>query len=472
MPPKPMSDSDMRHDDSPEQGASPVDPATLIRDAHDLLRRNDTGRFVKPSLGQYPHQWNWDAAFIAIGLRHLERARARDEVRHLLKGQWADGMLPHILYPDGPSDYFPDPAFWRTDGRSGTPFATSGLTQPPVLTTAVRMLVDDDPDQDAARAFAAETFPALLRWHRWLHAARDPHGTGLLAIVHPWESGNDNAPRFRAALDALEGVAPPAYRRRDQAHVQRDERPVAGEYDRFMHLIGLYRGWDWDPGALYERAPFLVQDVAFNALAHRAERDLRALAVALGHPTGEIDAWLDAGHSAFEERLWDAPGGLYLGRDLRSGAWLRENDVTTFLPLFAGVAAPGRAQRLVETHLRDPSAYARGTKIRFGLPSVAASSPRFEPRRYWCGPVWANMNWLVLQGLRSYGFDADADAVRRDTIALAARSGFVEYFDARDGSACGSRGFSWSAALVVDLLAEASEGAPAPGPPPPDPGSR
>lgn len=434
------------------------DARALVQDARALLQDNDTGGFIKPSLGQYPHQWNWDAAFIALGLRHLDPGRARAEVRALLRGQWGDGMVPHILYPDGGSDYFPSPAFWQVqEAAAGPPFPTSGLTQPPLLATAVRRLHDDAPDRRASLAFVAEVFPRLLAWHRWLHAARDVDGSGLLMIVHPWESGTDNAPRFHAPLAAVPDIAPPPYRRADGTHVLLDERPSALDYDRYMHLIGLYRSWRWDAAALRERAPFQIQDVLFNAIAHRAESDLAALARELDEPTEEIDAWREAMHAAFDARFWDAESRRYLDYDLRSGGPLREDSFVTLAPLFGGLPSRERAAGLVADHLLDPDGFAPGTgaagvTTRYFLPTTSKSSPRFEPRRYWCGPIWVNVNWLVLQGLREYGFRAEADRVAADTLELVRRSGFAEYYDPRDGSACGARSFSWSAALTVDLL--------------------
>lgn len=432
------------------------DAAALVRDARAVLARNDTGRFTKPSLGQYPHLWNWDAAFIAIGLRHLDPERARAEVLTLLAGQWRDGMVPHILYPDGASDYFPSPDFWRSEGGPGEPpFPTSGLTQPPLLATAVRRLHDVAPDRPEAHAFLSETYPKLLAWHRWLHRARDPEGTGLLAIVHPWESGTDNAPRFRAPMAGLGPLRPPPYGRADGAHVPLAERPLADDYDRFMHLIGLYRDWHWDPATLHARAPFLVQDVLFNAIAHRAETDLAHLARELGEPTAEIEAWRSGTRAAFE-RLWDEDAGSYFDLDLRAGDLLREPSFVTLAPLFGGLASPERARRLVEEQLAHPDRFApgegaSGVATRFLLPTTAKSSPRFEPRRYWCGPIWLNVNWMIIQGLRAYGFDAEAAETMRHSLDLVRRSGFVEYYDPRDGSACGARGFSWSAALTIDL---------------------
>jgi len=421
----------------------------LIGAARDTLRANDTGAFIKPSLGQYPHQWNWDAAFIALGLATFDMPRAREEVCALLRGQWRSGMVPHILYHAGASDYFPTPDFWRTEGRAAIP--TSGLTQPPILATAVRRLHQRARDREASLAFVREVYPKVLAWHRWLYRARDPEGTGLVAILHPWESGMDNSTRWTRALERVTPVNVPSYTRRDQQHVTPDERPLASDYERFMYLIGLFRDLRWDEGALYARSPFLVRDAFFNALLHRANFDLRALALELGEPTGEIDGWLSLTRRAFAG-LWHEETGLYHDFDVRANALMEENTCAALAPLYAGLPDDAQARRLVE-HLTDPEEYAPDARTRYYLPSVAKSSPYFEPRRYWRGPVWLNINWLVLEGLKRYGYPDLAEAVKAHTLALAATSGFAEYYDPRDGSPCGARGFSWSAALVLDLLA-------------------
>jgi hypothetical protein len=59
----------------------------------------------------------------------------------------------------------------------------------------------------------------------------------------------------------------------------------------------------------------------------------------------------------------------------------------------------------------------------------------------------------VIQGLRRYGYNDQAEVIRADTLSLIELSGFREYYDARDGSGCGSERFSWSAALALELSA-------------------
>src|SRR6185369_15533294 len=111
---------------------------------------------------------------------HFDLPRARAEIRSLLRAQWRDGMVPHIIYHLGASDYFPHPEFWQTgDAAHGGTIASSGLTQPPVLAIVVRMLHERADDKDESLAFVREVFPALCNWHRWLHQSRSQDGSGL-----------------------------------------------------------------------------------------------------------------------------------------------------------------------------------------------------------------------------------------------------------------------------------------------------
>ena len=81
---------------------------------------------------------------------------------------------------------------------------------------------------------------------------------------------------------------------------------------------------------------------------------------------------------------------------------------------------------------------------------------RYEPKRYWRGPIWINLNWLLFNGFRRYQFTDLAHQIQDDTIQLISDYGFYEYFDARKGIegtiGLGGNNFSWTAALTIDLL--------------------
>lgn len=422
--------------------------ASLIDRAIAVLRGNDTGIFVKPGPHQYPHQWNWDSALIALGFSHFDMPRAQLEIRSLLSGQWQDGMVPSVVYHSIPSDYFPNPEFWQIENSPSAPIVpTTGITQPPLLATIVRRLHTRQPMPD----FVQDVYPALLNWHRWLHTARDADNSDLACILHPWESGTDDSPRWLQLLASIQPVALPEFRRGDTRHVAANERPHLADYERFIYLVDVFRKLNYEPADLLSNSPFLVQDVLFNAILFRADEDLRALAVEFDQPTDELDSWINKVQLNFNTRFWHEAAGLYYDYDVRSNEPIRVNTASTFLPLFAGLPSERQAQLLVEEHLRNPSEYAANGGVQHWVTTTAKTEPTWEPRRYWRGPVWIIMNWFILEGLSRYGYDDLVEVIRKDTLGLIEASGFREYYDAQDGSGCGSTDFSWSAALALEL---------------------
>ena len=424
---------------------------SLLDRAISVLRLNDTGVFTKPGPHQYPHQWNWDSALIALGLSHFDLPRAQAEIRSLLSGQWQDGMVPSVVYHSAPSDYFPNPGFWQIETSPSAPSVpTTGITQPPLLATMVRLIHIRHSLSD----FVREVYPALLRWHRWMHTERDADGTGLACIIHPWESGTDDSPRWLHLFERIHPQSLPEFQRGDTQYVAAIERPNRADYERFIYLIDVFRKRNYESGELLAHSPFLAQDILFNSILFRADEDLRALAMTLGEPTTEIDGWISRVQSNFDARFWHEGPGLYYDYDVRAAQTIPVNTACTFLPLYAGLPTQEQARRLVEEHLLNPAEYAPGGEVRHWVTTTAKSEPTWEPRRYWRGPVWVIMNWLVIEGLRRYGYDDLAETIQQDTLGLIESAGFREYYDARDGSGCGSSDFSWSAALAFELSME------------------
>ena len=185
--------------------------ATTGRRAHvnplaaGVLRRNSIKSWTKPAPSLYPHQWSWDSAFIALGLAHVDNHRATSELETLFASQWSTGKVPHIVFnPEAPpKSYFPDAERWNSSALSADApeeSRTSGLCQPPVHAIAVRRIWEtawgkEERRVAQARAFLQDNYPRLFAWHRYLLTARDPEGSGLVTIYHPWESGTDNSPR-------------------------------------------------------------------------------------------------------------------------------------------------------------------------------------------------------------------------------------------------------------------------------------
>jgi glycogen debranching enzyme len=440
---------------------APSGRAQLIERARAVLDANWTGSFTKPALRQYPHQWSWDSAFIALGYARYDQARAEQELRSLFDGQWADGRVPHIVFHDAEHSepYFPGPDFWQIERSPNAPAGrrTSGIVQPPIHATAVLAIVRAGMDRERALSFAAEMFPRLQAWHDWLYRERDPQRTGLIYICHPWESGQDNSPLWDPILArmAVKAEQVPYYRRADTRAVDPAERPVDADYDAYVFLVDFMRGRAYDQGRIYaDRCPFLLYDVLFNTLLCRAEQDMAELARLIGADAGPHAARAEATAAATNTRLWDQQRGLYADYDLVSAQPVSLPVLAGFTPLFAGIPDRAQAEKMLG-YLRSPAfGFGEADQASFVAATYDRFAPGYSPRRYWRGPVWSQMNWLMMHGLEAYGFSEPAARLRSEIVDLPVLSGFREYFDPETGAGYGAEDFSWTAALLIEVLQE------------------
>lgn len=422
-----------------------TDPATLLSRAEEVIRENDHGGYTVPTRGLYPFQWNWDSCLTALGLRHFDEERAWVEIETLFASQWPDGMVPHIVFHEHSDGYFPGPDVWST----GRPIPTSGITQPPVAGFAVRRLFDAAGDKNAARRHAAALLPKIDAWHRWFYEMRDPKGEGLVAVLHPWESGRDNSIDWDEAFERVptDGIAP--YTRRDTQHADPAHRPTKEQYDRYLWLVEHFRKLGWDNRKLHDASPFQVVDPGFNAILIRSCSDLADLADMLG------EAEIAAANRRRVERaltaldsLWSEQRGQYLCRDRTIGALIDSPSIGGILPVFAAIPRP-KAQGIARTIERQRE------RLGFVVASHDPADPRFEPKRYWRGPAWLVMNYMIADGLRAVGEGPVADDIVRASLELITQSGFAEYYDPVTGEACGGGRFTWTAAMVLEFLREA-----------------
>lgn len=425
---------------------SQVPAQALEEHAIAVLRENDRGHYTVPTKGLYPFQWNWDSCLTALGQRHLDEGRAWTEIETLFAHQWPDGMVPHIVFHVRDEGYFPGPDVWAT----GRPTPTSGITQPPVAGFAIRRLWEQSRDREAATSRARALLPKVAAWHRWFHANRDPRGEGLVAILHPWESGRDNSIDWDEALARVptEGITP--YVRRDLQHADAAHRPTQAQYDRYVSLLEGFRALGWDNARLHDASPFRVVDPGFNAILIRSATDLADLADALGEReiATENRGFAAAGLSAIE-RLWSEERGQYLCRDRAGGTLVDSASVGGLLAVFAAVPK-ARASALAHRFERLAGS------ARFLVPSHDPADPRFDARRYWRGPAWLVVNYMIADGLRAAGEAATAERIVASSIGLIRESGFAEYYDPMTGRPLGGNRFTWTAAMVLEFLRQDS----------------
>jgi len=224
-------------------------------------------------------------------------------------------------------------------------------TQPPVLSWAVWKLHQHTRDL----AYLEKVYPYLKNYNRWLYENR-AMANGLFFWDNKFESGLDNSPRFtnRAATRV------------------RDLSQIAA-VDLCSYMVA-------DDFALAAMADALGKKDEAESFRKKAE-ELKALV---------------------NRHLWDEADGLYYDFDFRKNSLVRINTNASFLPLFAGIPDQARAQRL-KNHIMDPDEY--DTLI--PIPAIALNDPNFL-LDMWMGPVWINLDYLIILGMNDYGFNAEA----------------------------------------------------------------
>ncbi len=439
----------------------PYDPSNpLAARAAEILRANDTGTSVNAAPTLYPHQWSWDAALISIGLAHIDLDRAVAEMRHLFRGQWRNGMIPHIQYnPDVADDaYFPDAGRWASQQVSPdapNDIATSGIAQPPVHAIAVRQLCDLA-SEDHAREIAQEFYQPLREWHRYLMSARDPENSGLITIVHPWESGMDNSPRWDAAMARIDVPRDdlPPYIRRDLDHVSdASQRPTDADYDRFLWIVEVLKRGQYRVETIYDQLPFRVKDVFFSAILVSANESLMQLATLSGADLEDLDIveeWIQRGRRGLAEN-WDDERRRCFDTDLVSNELIEVKTIAMLAPIMAGQVTP--AVRMAAKQLWYSNNMVGAPNLRWPLPpTTSITAPEFHPTRYWRGPVWPVVNWLLWYAWDRIGEFDIAEELRSFSLEQIREVGFYEYMHPTTGEGLGSDGQSWTAAATLDWL--------------------
>jgi hypothetical protein len=443
-----------------ERSDRPTDDNILDRlaaDSRDVLDANWLTGSTLPSRSLYPHQWNWDSAFISIGRSWYDEGRAHQELRSLFDAQWANGKVPSIVFnPSVAEDaYFPGPAFWQTSTRSASApkhVETSGITQPPLHARAALEMHRHAKDVEGSKAFLAEMYPKFVAEHDYLVRHRDPTGIGLPAVMHPWESGLDNSPVWDRDLTEMvipDGAVPP-YVRHDLEHGDPKDRPTNEAYDRFVFLAARYRDSGYDDAVLVDTVPFLVSGPLFNSIHLWSEHALADIARIIGQDPTPHKETAERIHDALTTELWDSDMNRFCALDVVRRERSAEDTIVSFLPLL-DPALPKHQVQAIVADLHSAS-FHPDAKISFVVPSYDLLSKGFDERQYWRGPIWINTNWMLIEGLRQHGYHSLADQVALSSLRLVAKSGFREYFDPFDGTGFGTTGFGWTAALTLDLV--------------------
>ncbi|MES0445694.1 MAG: trehalase family glycosidase, partial [Desulfobacterales bacterium] len=428
---------------------------TIYQKARNVLDKNWIEGWTMPSNRLYPHLWNWDSGFVSRGYLHFDPERAYTELRSLFRGQWSDGFLPHIIFNPEYTNHFPGPDYWKADNSGKVPAGifTSGISQPPVHAT---MIVDSaklDPDKERALSFLNEIYPKLKKLHDFYFIERDPHSENLVSIVHPWESGLDNAPLWDEPLAAITNTSEWALsmKKKYDELAEQGKRPKRSYIEKYSYLIENLHKNNYNWREILENHPFLIQGVLFNSILCKSEQDLGNIAEAIGYDANIHHERADKLKKAINKKLFDKNEGIYYNFDLVQQKHIKRDTIFSYMPLFSGIPDKDVGKVVLDT-LRT-HCFCIADMDCVAIPSYDMCQVDFDGEFYWRGPVWVNINWYLAQGVRQYGEAELSEWIENSLIALADRYGFYEYYDPDTGKGLGEKDFSWTAALVIDLIA-------------------
>ena len=438
------------------------DAERLSLEAKGILNGNILpGGYSVPSKKLYPYQWNWDSGFVAMGFAHFDVEQAISELDNLFKGQWENGMVPHIVFHSKKREgYFPGPDYWQSSKvpHSAPEVETSGISQPPVHGFILERMLEIAKDDPRLIEFTKYLFPKVVKLHRFYYEHRDPFHEGLAYIFHPWASGRDNSPLWDDILKSMK-IRPddiPPYERYDNKIADPSERPSQSDYDCYVYLMELGKKHQYAGEGISNESPFLVQDTLFNAVLIRSNDSLIRLGERFGFDVEEIKDWNKQSRRAYDQKLWNDDLEMYCAFDMRNHKHIKLKEIGTYVSLFAEIPDRKRA-RYLRNNLYDVADRPEGFRV---VPSFDIDHWIFNPKKYWKGPIWPQMNWLIYHGLRNYEFMGTANRVKWDFLDLVNKLGFHEYFDPRTKVAnqlehgYGGDHFSWTAAVVLDLIAD------------------
>jgi putative isomerase len=93
------------------------------------------------------------------------------------------------------------------------------------------------------------------------------------------------------------------------------------------------------------------------------------------------------------------------------------------------------------------------------LPTVARNDSNYAPETMWRGPVWANINYFLIEALRQVGEYNLARTLHDKTLELIiSHPGIYEYCDSQNSQppTTAAETFGWTAAVFINLAIQAS----------------
>ena len=396
--------------------------------------------YVVPG-GRFNEMYGWDSYFIQVGLLRDGQLAA------------AHNLAANFVY---------EIENYGTLLNANRTYYLS-RSQPPFLTRMILGVYEKNRD----RAWLRSTLPAVEKYYDFWTV--EPHLIRATGLSRYYDSGDGPAPEVESDEKDAQGRthydrAREYYKTHDVTDYDESKyydaakdalTPLFYKGDRSMRESG------FDPSNRF--GPFSVDiinyaPVCLNSLLYQMEKDGAEIARLLADPAVAI-TWEGRARDRLrrmDEYLWDEQAGLYFDYNYETKKRRHYEFATTFYPLWVGAASKQQAARVVKN------------LPLFEAPGGILTSTQTTGNQ-WDAPFgWAPLQLIAVEGLRRYGYHAEADRISRKFISLVTKEfeehgTIVEKYDVKRresdvaadikyGYSGNQVGFGWTNGAFVELM--------------------
>ena len=395
--------------------------------------------YVVPG-GRFNEMYGWDSYFIQVGLLRANKI------------ELARNMVDNFLYEIE--------NYGKILNANRSYYLTR--SQPPFLTQMILAVHKRTQDTDWLR----KAMPAVENYYRyWTTGAHLVEATGLSRY---YDSGVGPAPEVVA--DERDELGRTHYERVREYYRNHEitDYDVSDYYNRdsdrltelFYRADRSMRESGFDPSNRFGQfnADILnYNPVCLNSLLYLMETQAAEIQQILGDRFAS-GIWLKRARvrrDRMNRLMWDEKDGIYYDYNFKTKRVRRYPFVTTFYPLWAGIASPAQAKRIV----KNLNLFERPGGLQT---SITRSGSQ------WDAPFgWAPMQMIAVAGLRRYGYNTHANRISVSFLSLVLKefnehNVIVEKYDVerRDsqirsglkfGYTSNEIGFGWTNAAFIEL---------------------
>ena len=394
---------------------------------------------IVPSLSYkwFVGMWAWDSWKQAVATANFDGELAKNNIRALfdyqIKGD--DSVRP---YDKGT---IIDAIFYNKDEQRGGEGGNwnERNSKPPLAAWAVWNVYKETNDIE----FLKEMYPKLVDYHNWWYTNRDHDKNGIAeygGMVHPannsedeiilaaaWESGMDNATRF--------------------------DKEGFGSDDAGVHVFE-----NKDNNGNTVGYSINQESVDLNSYLYAEKGFLKSMADILGKTEDSQKYEIEAKNVGeyIRNNMFDKETGFFYDLQINEDGSEKKLLVNRgkgtegWMPLWAKVATQDEGE-LVKENIMDPSKF----NTYMPLPTASKDNPKFDPNKYWRGPVWMDQALYGIESLQNYGFKDEAETLTKKLFdnaeGLIGDGPIRENYNPETGQGLHTKNFSWSASAYYLL---------------------